>query len=58
MPDALKVEPERLIERQGELVGSVVALSFDLIAIANMELLHGSAELRPRTLTPRRHPEQ
>jgi len=58
MPEALKVEPQRLIERQGQLIGRVVALSFEIVALAEVEFLDRGAELLPGTFAPGRHPEE
>ena len=52
VPKTLKVEPQRLIERQRKLVGRVFILAFKLVALADVELLNGGSELLPRALAP------
>jgi hypothetical protein len=55
--NTLKVEPERLIERQGKLVRRVVAFPINLDIRFEMKLLDSRTELSPRTVAPRGHPE-
>ena len=47
VPNTLKVEPQRLIERQGKLIRRVVALSLNFGIQSKVKLLDGSAELSP-----------
>jgi hypothetical protein len=45
--NSLKVEPERLIKRQGKLIRRVVAFSIDIDVRSKVKLLDGSAKLSP-----------
>jgi hypothetical protein len=47
MANSLKVEPQRLIKRQGKRIRRVVAFSIDLDVRFKVKLFDGGAELSP-----------
>jgi hypothetical protein len=49
VPKTLHVQSQRLIQRQGQLVGGIVVLAGGLAAL-EMQLLDGRAKLLPRAL--------
>jgi RecA/RadA recombinase len=54
---SLQIESQLLIERKRERIGRVIVIRTRYAAIIDVEFLDSGAELLPRAVSARRHPE-